>query len=175
MCNQPPATNDDFSDPSERQGIPTEQPKDDEASATKPPVRTFGQIPDIHVPHGTQKWSSGKLIQRIDSIFERRRAIGSGQVRTSMRHSDEMVRAARRLGKCAAGACCPDSVRKPPTRKHHKAHNPGRPYLVGHRRLGLMRPVSGLVGGQLPSGRRRVCCRVRESLRLMRLALAIYR
>lgn len=49
MRNQPPATNHEFSDPSERQGMTTGQASDEPATASKPPVRTFGQIPDIHV------------------------------------------------------------------------------------------------------------------------------
>lgn len=47
MCNQPPATNHEFSDASERQGMATGQASDEPATS-KPPERTFGQLPDIH-------------------------------------------------------------------------------------------------------------------------------
>mgnify|MGYP005815657787 CR=1 FL=1 len=70
MCKQPPTTNNDFSDPSTRQGITTDdlrrtaercrdlddsavmaQAWDEPPPALKPPdVRTFGQLPNIHVP-----------------------------------------------------------------------------------------------------------------------------
>lgn len=47
MCNQPPATNHDFSDPSEQKGVAAGQASDESATASKPPVRTFGQLPGI--------------------------------------------------------------------------------------------------------------------------------
>ena len=50
MCNQPPATNHEFPDPSERQGMTTGQASDEPVSAPKSPVRTFGQLPDMHLP-----------------------------------------------------------------------------------------------------------------------------
>jgi hypothetical protein len=69
MCNQPPATNHEFSDPSERQGMTTDdlrraaegcrdlddsalmaQAWDEPAPALESEVvRTFGQLPNIHV------------------------------------------------------------------------------------------------------------------------------
>lgn len=47
MYNQPPATNHDFSDPSEQKGVAAGQASDEPATASKPPVRTFGQLPGI--------------------------------------------------------------------------------------------------------------------------------
>lgn len=49
MCNQPPATNHDFSDPSEQKGVAAGQASDDPATASKPPERTFGQLPGVSV------------------------------------------------------------------------------------------------------------------------------
>ena len=70
MCNQPPTTNNEFSDLSTRQGMTTDdlrraaercrdlgdsalmaQAWDEPASALKSPVvRTFGQLPNVRVP-----------------------------------------------------------------------------------------------------------------------------
>lgn len=49
MCNQPPATKRDFSDPSDRQAMAVGQAGDEPATASNPPERTFGQLPGIHV------------------------------------------------------------------------------------------------------------------------------